>query len=609
MQSVKSYFNKTLYLHDLKRGWPIWASYLVIWFFIQPFSAYGTYDFYVEYPYEFANQTILNHVATTAPLIAFVFAILAAMSLFHYLYQPRSANTIHSLPLRREGHFLTHYAAGLTYFVVPNVLIALMTLIAEVILGYVNLPNILLWLGLNCLIMVFFFSLAVFCAQFTGHILALPAFYAIWNFVAYGLSTLVSNMASLLLYGYNGGSLLSDFGVYGSPLFAMARRVRVHIDFTVPGDIPAVSLEGGWLIVIYAVVGVALTFGALAVYRRRNIETAGDVVAIPWAKPIFRYGVALFGGILLGFLMCELFYNFSEVFFYCATLFWGLVSYYVAEMLLQKSFRVFKRSWKGAVGYAAAILIVVAALALDITGFEQYQPALENIEEVCISHLYTYPSDSMRYNRSTLALESEEDIATFLQIHKTILQTKNQADQSLRTRYLSFTYFLKDGTLVSREYEIPVDLSYAENPETPAYQLLALYNEPQRLFNCFFPPDMTRKDVIRGNYFMDIYDEAEGLYRETQLEFNAEEAALLYDAVLEDLAAERIGQRRFEEDSGRETTTISIVFYGNFDTWRYGPSSDPNATPLPNSYTTEFVIEPQSTATNAVLELLLAEKE
>ena len=51
---------------------------------------------------------------------------------------------------------------------------------------------------------------------------------------------------------------------------------------------------------IYAAAAVVLVVAAYQLYKRRQIETAGDWVSIGIIKPVFRWGAALCGGLVVG---------------------------------------------------------------------------------------------------------------------------------------------------------------------------------------------------------------------------------------------------------------------------------------------------------------------
>ena len=51
----------------------------------------------------------------------------------------------------------------------------------------------------------------------------------------------------------------------------------------------SVELENFWLVGRLRLAGLALAALALVLYRSRRSETAGDVVAVGWLRPVFRY--------------------------------------------------------------------------------------------------------------------------------------------------------------------------------------------------------------------------------------------------------------------------------------------------------------------------------
>ena len=139
MRSKTSFFNPTLFWKNITRFWPIWASYLVIWFFLIPLSLmltdndYSTYSGLVSSSQgHFALVTVLRLTQTTVPALCLVYGLISAMALFSYLFQGRAVNLMHALPIRREGLFLTNYLSGLAFTLAPALAVALITLVAEI---------------------------------------------------------------------------------------------------------------------------------------------------------------------------------------------------------------------------------------------------------------------------------------------------------------------------------------------------------------------------------------------------------------------------------------------------------------------------------------------
>ena len=210
MRSGTSLFNWPVFKKTVLRFWPVWGAYSAIWLVALPLQGLmmlqleaqarpGLTDGYMR---RFAQS--VPEMAHMAMVLALVFGVLAAMAVCSHLYNARSANFFGSLPVRREGLFATHYLAGLAFLVVPNAAIFLLTLLIEAIGGTVLLPGLGFWLAVACGECFFFYSLAVFCGMFTGHILALPAFYGIFNVLTWALCVLASAVFHRFYYGFNG---------------------------------------------------------------------------------------------------------------------------------------------------------------------------------------------------------------------------------------------------------------------------------------------------------------------------------------------------------------------------------------------------------------------
>ena len=200
MRSATSYFNGTLYRKTLARFWPLWGLWGVGWLFLLAryfeVSSWRSND-----PAQvlFSMAKDLPNILSAGLLLAVAFAILCAMAVFGYLYNSRSACWTHALPVRREALFTTQYLAGLSFLLLPLLAVGVLTAIVEMSFLPISswgaaLSALLAWLLAQGGMCLFFFSFAAFCAMFTGHILALPAFYFILNFLVSGLWYLLSNL-------------------------------------------------------------------------------------------------------------------------------------------------------------------------------------------------------------------------------------------------------------------------------------------------------------------------------------------------------------------------------------------------------------------------------
>lgn len=92
----------------------------------------------------------------TLPLVALIFGILVATAAWSYLYNNRAVSMIHSLPLSRGTIFLTNYLAGISFFLIPNAVIFLLSIAVEAGNGALDMQSLGLWF-LALTLMCFFF--------------------------------------------------------------------------------------------------------------------------------------------------------------------------------------------------------------------------------------------------------------------------------------------------------------------------------------------------------------------------------------------------------------------------------------------------------------------
>ena len=576
MQFGTSYFNKTLFAKHFARFWPIWGLYGLIWTVCLPLGILaGSRSGWMAAD---ARVLPLNYLDTTgwfsaATLLAAVFGLLAAMAVFSYLYSARSVSLFHALPLRREGLFLTSYLAGLGFLILPNLAVFLLALAAEAACGAVVFSSLFTWLVVSSLLGLFFYSFAVFCAMFTGHILALPAFYVVLNGLAAGLAVLFGQMAHEFLFGFDGAAWLSGIATWLSPLLCLsACHVVIPTVMDAAGngraDYASAYFTGLGYVALYALVGVALAAAALAVYRRRQLETAGDVVSVSWVRPVFKYGVAFCAAVALGE---TLYSRFSALLprgawgLLLMLLLWGAAGYFVAEMLLRKKFWVFRGSWKGCVVLLCCLTAAMCLMEFDVTGFERRVPDPARVQSVSLDAGSTAPYDDA--NGQGLLLDGPEDIAAVTELHRAIVARKaaiegaeadytyEQLDSGLEVEtsgqaWVQLRYTLTDGSVVTRSYRIPLTQEALDDPDTPAARLDALLNAPGQAEKAYFGAMAEGDYLISAVVTQPHYDE-EGAYYYDEKPVDSAGLEELWNAVQADLADGSLGRRYLLENQAR----------------------------------------------------------
>ena len=568
MRSGTSYFDWTVFKKTVFRFWPLWAVYFVGWLLALPLSGLtmlrldasampGINYGYLE---NFALYTVPQSVERDVMIVFVIFGALSAMAVFSHLYNARSANLFGSLPIRREGLFLTHYLAGLSFLIVPNAVIFLLTLAVEAAGGFLAMKGLLFWLAVSCGEGFFFYTLAVFCAMFTGHILALPAFYAIVNGFVMGITGLVTVVLESFYYGFNGvPDSVFEAVLWFTPVGKLyqtvdCRRVWIHEEVTnsiLSNDKQVLEMEGLDTVGIYAIVALILAVCAFLLYRARRLESAGDVVAVNAMKPVFRYGVALCVGLAFGMGTMVILYG-GEIGLMIAIVIWGVIGYFAAEMLLQKSFKVFKK-WKGAVAVTAVFIALFLVVGFDLTGYETRIPNPADVESVEVNGLDVmyFRDDGDRFG---LTLTDPEQIRLITLVHKAAVEQRdmNNVGGPGASTSLYVTYHLKHGGALSRRYHwIWVQPGETEQEGTASWAVQQLYNNRDLCWRMYGFDNLENYLAHGGRLTSaeyDFYSKEEG--RRDAVYYGGD-AETLFAAMKEDFFAGRIGARRVALDADK----------------------------------------------------------
>ena len=493
MQSKTSFFNPTLFRKNLSRYWPLWGFASFVGFLL---PAAALVQMVHQGDLRIAPLVVREGyyalLCDAVPIVSLGYAILCAMAVWNYLYNARSVGLMHTLPIRREGLFLTNLLSGLAMMLIPYAVAGGLSTILFACCGgfdaWGTLVTILGVIGES----LAFFGIATFCAFLTGNIFVLPALYFLLNFLAPLGDWIVNLFARGFLFGFT--SQYSGSVEFLCPVVYLCQNLYYHSEYardSVTGyntTLSAVTLEGGWLIALYAAAGLLFLGLSYLLYRRRQSERAGDVAAVRAFRPIFRFGAAalcaLLGGRLLYALLWESFQSgdgFAPVPMAIFLMVAGLIGYYGASMLLSKSLRVFRGSAVGALCLVVACAAFCAGMRFDLFGAERRIP-----EDSEIHQLELYAAGN------TYDL-SPEDNAQLLAEAKTLQETLIAQKSLIESNYetyrhgstssdpdtytnIRYVYTLKNGATVERFYTVSFTRSDLQEPGNYAHALDAFIN-------------------------------------------------------------------------------------------------------------------------------------
>ena len=509
MRSKTSFFNFTLFRKNILRFWPLWTVYLLGWLLVLPYPIVN------ERGYRDALQmtwSVLNMGQDMGILSGALMGVFSAMAVWSFLYNPRSAQGVACLPLRRENLYLSTVLSGLVPVLAANVLIAAAIALAGAARGVSLAAAAVRWFGIVSLLYFFFYAFATLCAMLTGHLLILPVVYVILNFVAVAVQFLLRSVFSQFVYGMS-ADYVSDWVSFLSPPAIFSENLGIELIY--PPDEAASGywdyagarcVFHGWgTLAVYACVGLLLLLGALLLFRRRNIETAGDVVALKPLKPVFRWCMALGCGLSFGCVMEYLLgyssnYTYQEnafVTLFLYSLLGSFIGWFGAEMLLKKTFRVFvPRTLLGFLLCCCIVSGLMLGMRYDLFGYERRVPDPAAVESVRISS-----------SGEEARLTEPESILMATELHRSIIADKEwNWSGDLLDYYIGCTlrYSLKNGGTLTRRYPLRYDYS-APMERSQMAQLQAVMNTPDaiaaRKATAFA---ITRDNIYAANVFVTL---------------------------------------------------------------------------------------------------------
>ena len=604
MKSKTSCFNKTIFLKNMTRFWPVWAVYLAYLFFnmtVRMFLNTRNYmntpavDHYSATPATNRLMTMLECISgNLEPYVIFFAALVAALTIFSYLFTTRSCYMMHALPVKRSELFVTNYISGFLFLLLPQLVTFLLNLLVCIINNITSVEYLLYWLLYMIGMSFLFYTLAVFCCMLTGHAVAAAAYYFVGNFLYIGIKSIATLIISSMCYGMG---ILGDQVSYRltetrdtvlSPFMYLLDHVSLtwsmNEDFTA---LEQIHMRGSLLIGLYCIIAVVFLILAYVFYQKRQLECTSDVVAFGWLHPCFRWMLALVGGFGLSFLLFSLLFDNTAHMTTALFVFLipcSFVSFFISEMLLKKRFHIFSRKrWIEWAACIALCLIGTGLLKGDAFRIERRIPdtdqiaaiymygdyehvytdeadfeVLEKIHQNILNHKqeylpYSYQQNYLEYNHPE---ERSADFATATLSDTTASSTSTSVVYS-ESDYISsiqITYYLKNGRKIMRRYEIPVTNATLKDDTTPAYQISKL--ETGNVYLLRYLLCYNYEDVTFVNGTLSHVDE---YGHDGNITLNQQQTETLYEALKADILA-----GNYPAGLGIHDTDDNPIYYDSF---------------------------------------------
>ena len=497
MTSKISCFDGVIFRRSLRKTLPLWACYLLVWLFILPGTLLN-FDYNPEY-YRSVSGTICEMIlntSTVAVVLSAFIGLLAAWGLFSWLFKTGSAYFYASLPVRRETLFVTNCSIGFVMVTGVHAITALVTFLITAMHGYAQPAACLSFFGISTLSFVCFYGFAVLLSIIIAQPAAMPAVYVLLNFTAALLYVAVKDLLVDFVYGMTDWWTVwsaTPLAYRLSPVYyVLSRGLSTQYARLPDGTIDYYSnyTFGDWGY-LAAIAAAGLVFAALALvlFRRREMERSGDVIAFKSLRPVFLYCFTIGCSIVFTYVFSSM----QTTAVYGARAFrktlvflvlGAAIGYFLAQMLLKKTIAVFRgvKTWVGLGAVCLVLVLGCTAARLDIFGVYSRVPDVSDISYIDLAYC-GHTSDP-------------SDFEAITQFQKLLIERRrdNEVDNNEKRTSAYISYHLKDGTIRNYGYQMSAEPAQLENPDSLVNHFDAVVNSESMILSRSAIPDAFAQD-------------------------------------------------------------------------------------------------------------------
>ncbi len=440
MTTKTSFFNKGIYKSTLKRY--SWGSvlYFILLFMITGLAMLLSIQQMESYHEGYKRVSILlrSDYLTVPMLLSIIVPTVVGLLIFRFIHSKKASVFTHSLPVTRVANYVSSVLAGFTLMAVPVILNTLI-LMAMSLTGcseYFTVNDCMVWMLSNLFSLFVMFSCVCFASSITGNSFAMIVLNVLVHAFLLVISAGLSLIASVYLYGFpNDDSVLGYLAENCFPVKIMSIAAQI-------GYGNSIKIND---VIIFVVAALVLYVASAILYKKRNLETAGDVAGFGFLNPLFKYLITFIAA-LAAFSMLYGVADENSVVSWIIVAIVSAVIYFAVEMLLKKTLRVWS-GIKGFAAFAAAFAAMICFFAFTtFFGYETRIPKSDTIKRVAI---YDYYEDDVPF------VEDKEATAITLELHKQLLELKGSNEHD--GYYIHIMYELENGKTVHRRYETTME--------------------------------------------------------------------------------------------------------------------------------------------------------
>ncbi len=469
-----SLFNLGIYNNTLNRF--KWGSFLyfIVLFFSVPFV------FMTRFPSEwvasYEHHRIFNNTGILLKqsfmvipyLMAMVVPTVVALLVFHNVHSAKQGIFTHSTPVTRKAYYISSLLGGFSLMLAP-VLLNGIILLAMSLFGYgeVFAPwSVGCWVMINVTVLFIMFSVASLSAFLTGNGVA----HVVINLLLHTFSLLIAGaivlVSDVFLFGFaqNADGFIAEEIFMNTPIVWLFTRLVQEWSF----DISMFKSVQLWIYIIGAIVVYVLGY---LLYKNRKIEACGDVAAFKVFRPVLKYTVTAAAALAMLAILWGMELPGLAIYMVAAVV--SAIVYFVCEMLMTKSFKVFG-SYRGFAVFAASAAVVICFCAY--TSIFDYETRIPETDKIAKAAVFTgyYGSSNGPLVEDASAIDAVRKAHGEFIENIPVTEKALMADERYSGHFIRVKYELKNGKSLERRYmvtEAACDKALAKMFEYTEYKM------------------------------------------------------------------------------------------------------------------------------------------
>lgn len=347
---------------------------------------------------------------------------------FQFLYTRNASDFFHALPVKRRSILLSRFFAAIVSLLIP-VLLVYGSMLIMLTLPYIQGEASVILIGFlyTLLLMLLTGAVTLIFLLAAGNAVDFLLSFATFQFGTLFLHIMMEELCQRFLRGFG---IENSFPFYWiNPIYFGFEGMLSDPGFSKDADTPRFALTVPILLLLIA----AFLFLALFLYQRRKSEKSGQGHAFRFVYDICMMTVGVFGAFAVGSIFSDARLDFSYLLFSAAG---GVLAVIAYGAILNRGFKTVRRSAVlGSIAWIMAAAISFSFSA-DIFGFAARLPEKSEIR---------YAEVSVDWMQTARFYEPEPVLA----LHKKAIPEPESFESTLSLRYV-----MKDGSIVTRYYEI-----------------------------------------------------------------------------------------------------------------------------------------------------------